>query len=577
MTLNIKQLLRKAKAHLKQGETEIAAQCYKEILKEYPHNKQALSELKALQQPGQQKTSKANRPSPKQISKLVAMCDQQKFEEALSESNILGKQFPKFAMIPNMQGAIHDTLGRHEQAVSSYRNALRIESGNALAQFNLGNALQQLGDLEQAAANFDKSIQLNPKHAEAYIGLANVFFEMGMVVDSIAAYRKALVLKPNNPEAHKNLGRVLRVHGDTEAAISSLRKAVSLNPDYAEAHRILAVAKKSVEYDDDVKAMEAAYRKNDLSDSQRMHLAFGLGKSYEDLGLFERAFEFYEVGNAKKRETFDYSVESAAKMMEELKSIFTKDFSEKHKNAGINDDTPIFILGMPRSGNSLVEQIIASHKNVYGAGELNHVSRIAASIFNRSGELNFGKNIRNASAEDFSQAGRKYIDLVSKNCDSEKFVTDKMPLNFLRIGIIKLMLPKSRIIHCCRDSRDTCWSIFKSYFPTEGNRYAYNLQELGNYYKLYNDLMNHWHKLFPNVIYDIHYENLVANQEEQSRSLLAYCGLDWDDSCLKFYETDRVVTTASATQVRSPMYKSSIQTWKKYEKWLTPLLDILDD
>ena len=221
-----------------------------------------------------------------------------------------------------------------------------------------------------------------------------------------------------------------------------------------------------------------------------------------------------------------------------------------------------------------MEQILASHPKVYGAGELDCLKQIVSSIFSK---IDYAKFIYNVNQErvDFSGAGNEYIYMIRKHSDTARFITDKMPSNFLRIGMIKLILPNAKVIHCCRDPLDTCVSIFKNYFSLDGNYYAYDLRELGQYYNLYRDLMNHWHSVLPDFIYDIQYEDVVADQEKQSRALLEYCGLEWDDACLEFYRTDRPVRTASAAQVRRPIYKDSVQSWKRYENWLSPLLEVL--
>ena len=230
---------------------------------------------------------------------------------------------------------------------------------------------------------------------------------------------------------------------------------------------------------------------------------------------------------------------------------------------------------MPRSGTTLVEQILASHPEVYGAGELNYLNRVITSCFKNIEDARFTESVHQANISDFSDAGDQYIGLLRKRADAERFIIDKMPMNFRFIGMIKLMIPNAKIIHCCRDSRDTCLSIFKTCFSANSHYYAYDLGELGRYHNLYRDLMTHWGAVLPDFIYHIHYEDMVADQEKQSRAMLAYCGLEWDDACLAFHKTDRPVQTASAAQVRRPIYKDSVQSWKRYENQLAPLLEVL--
>ncbi len=476
----------------------------------------------------------------------------------------------------NLGNALQD-LGKLDEAVASYSKALQINPDYTEAHNNLGNVLRELGRLDEAVASYNKALQINPDSAEAHNNLGNVLQDLGKLDEAVASYNKALQINPDSAEAHNNLGNALRELGKLDEAIACYHKALQINPDYGEAHRHLAYVKKFTKYDDDIKVMEEVYARSDVSDQQRMHLAFALGKAFEDLHQHEKAFGLYLTGNTIKRGTYEYSIKAAAKTIEGLTELFTTKLFNEHKTAGSSDETPIFILGMPRSGTTLVEQILASHTNVYGAGELNHLSRIVASRFTKISDVKLSYSLAQAGGDDFLNAGCEYISMIRENVDSAKFITDKMPLNFHHIGMIKLMLPKAKIIHCCRDARDTCLSIFKNYFSTDGNYYAFQLDELGLYYNLYRDLMAHWHSVLPGFIYDIHYEEIVANQEAQSRSLLSYCGLEWDDACLEFYNTDRIVKTASVTQVRKPIYQDSVRSWTRYENWLAPLLDVLAD
>ena len=230
---------------------------------------------------------------------------------------------------------------------------------------------------------------------------------------------------------------------------------------------------------------------------------------------------------------------------------------------------------MPRSGTTLVEQILASHPEVYGAGEIADLDDAVTSFFGSSGGATLADSVNGASIEHFLGAGSDYISRIREHSGTARFITNKMPANFWIIGLIKLMLPNSKVIHCRRDARDTCLSIFKNYFAGDGNRYAYDLRELGRYYNLYLDSMDHWHSLLPGFIYDIRYEDVVADQARESRALLAHCGLEWDDACLDFHRTERPVHTASSAQVRRPMFNDSVQVWQRYENKLAHLRELL--
>jgi len=498
-----------------------------------------------------------------------------KFDGAVASYQKALSMAPDYADAHNNLGVALQALGKLDEAAASYHKALSVAPDLAEAHNNLGNTLRDLGKLDEAVASYHKALASSPDYAEAHSNLGIALKNLGKQDEALASFRQALAIAPDYPEAHSNLGNVFMVQGKLDDAVACYRKALAIAPDLAEAHRHLANVSKFTEYDDDIKAMEVAYAMPDLSDQQKMHIAFGLGKSFEDIGRYEKAFGFYRSANAIKRGAYEFSMATVEKYFENLKKLFTEDLFSRHLAAGSSDESPIFILGMLRSGTTLVEQVLASHPNVYGAGELNYINRIVTAYFRGIDDPGFTEGINQASIRDFSNAGDDYIRSIRLRANHVQFITDKMPPNFRLIGMIKLMLPKATIIHCCRDPLDTCLSIFKNDFSSSGNDYAYDLGELGQYYTLYRDLMRHWHSVLPGFIYDIHYEDVVADQEGQSRALLAHCTLEWDDACLAFHKTDRPVHTASAVQVRRPIYKDSIQSWKRYETQLAPLFEAL--
>jgi tetratricopeptide (TPR) repeat protein len=456
-----------------------------------------------------------------------------------------------------------------------FNKAIAQDPNYADAHSNLGNALRAIGSFDEAVAAYKRAIQINSGFAEAYYNLGSILIELNELDDAITNFNKTIEIDPRHKVAYIGLGNVLSDMGEIDKALASYRKVIEINPEHAEAYRFLSKNKKFSEYDDDIQAMESLYASEGISDEQKMHLAFGLGKAYEDLGEYEKSMEFILQATRLKRTSFDYSISEAEDLFSNIKETFSLEFFADRKGMGNPDRTPIFILGMPRSGTSLVEQILASHPDVFGAGELNDLKNLTKEIPTADASRKFPESIINLDAEALENLGMEYIKRVRNHSEDSKYITDKMPHNFLRIGLIKAILPNARIIHCIRDPVDTCLSFFKNYFPS-GHHYSYDMAELGQYYNLYLDLMAYWRRTLPGFIYDLSYESLVAEQEKQIMMLLDYCNLPWDNACLNFHKTRRKVKTASNAQVRRPIYKDSVKLWKRYEKQLEPLRAAID-
>ncbi|MFH1991714.1 MAG: sulfotransferase [Pseudomonadota bacterium] len=485
------------------------------------------------------------------------------------------KNEPGNADALNLLGIVASQIGNYENAVFLITQAIQINSKKANYYNNLANALIQQGKIDKAVDTYSRALEINPNYAEAQNNLGVALKSKGMLDQAIAAYRCALAINPNYVEALDNLGSALSEQGKPDEAFAAYRRALEINPLYTEAYRHLTMLKRYVDYDDELQAMEELLERPDLNDVQRMHLYFGLGKAFEDLKEYETSFNFIREGNRIKRNTFSYAISENEVYFEKIKNTFDKKMFGRFSGWGSKDGTLIFIVGMPRSGSTLVEQILCSHRHVFGAGEINDLEEIITGSHQKGARFRFPDDLREFGREDIARFGTDYIRRIRGYSDGSKYITNKMLHNFLYIGLIKLALPNARIIHCKRFPADTCLSCFKTYFNGSHN-YAYDLIELGKYYNLYQDLMSHWHDVLPGYIYDVHYEDLVTDQQNETRRLLEFCGLEWDEACLSFYKNYRPVYTASTAQVRRPMYHSSIRLWKKYEKQLEPLLAILE-
>lgn len=503
-----------------------------------------------------------------------ALQEQGQLVEAIASYRTAISLKPDYAEAYNNLGNVLKGNGQLNEAMACYRQALVLKPDYAEAHSNLGTLFQDQGQLAEAMNCYRQALVFKPDYAEGHNNLGNVLQVQGLLPEAVASYGKAILLKPDYAEAHCNLGVALQEGGQLPEAMASYRKTLLLQPDHGEAHRYLSRIKKHRAYDDEIRKMEDLYTGGKVSGQQRMHLAFGLGKAFEDLKEYQKAFDYIMEGNRLKRATYTYSLSEVAGVFKRIQEVFSAIFFASHAGTGNPDDTPIFILGMPRSGTSLVEQILSSHPQVFGAGELHELNTICANHCAGRAGLDFPECVSVLGREVFSTMGSVYLESIRKRSGAAPHVTDKMPGNFIRIGLIKMILPEAKIIHCLRDPMDNCLSIFKNYF-TGTHNYAYDQVELAQYYKLYLDLMEHWRTVLPGCMHELRYEELVSDQEGQTRKLLAYCGLSWDAACLSFHRTKRSVSTASAAQVRRPMYNNSVGMWKRYEEQLAPMRKVL--
>lgn len=381
----------------------------------------------------------------------------------------------------HLLGLIAYQGGKNEDAVQLIQKSIKANPDNADAHHNLGLIHMGLDNLDASIASYRAALSINSNRAETHNNLGNVFHQAGKVVEAISSFKKAISLKPDFAEAHGNLGNAFKDLGELDKAISSLKNSVSLKRDFTEAHYSLTYLKKFTEVDDDVRAMQVLYAHKDISDRQKIYISFSLGKAYEDMKDYEKAFDYFLEGNRLKRMTYEYSISQQKDFFSKVKEVFTKSFFANNTGAGNNNDTPIFIVGMPRSGTSLVEQILASHSQVYGAGELRDMHELVKSMHSTQSTNEFPACVLDFNKGVFQDLGSQYIEGIRRHSEVEKHITDKMPENFMLIGLIKIILPSAKIIHCMRDPMDNCLSIFKTYF-SELDEYAYDMIELGQYY-----------------------------------------------------------------------------------------------
>jgi len=408
-----------------------------------------------------------------------------------------------------------------------------------------------------------------PDNVSAWANLGGAYIELGDAAQAEEALGKALHLMPNSIPVLGNIANLKKQTGDSAGAENYYREILALDPSLARAWQEMAQVKRFVADDPDLEAMRRLHQARTLDDDGRVHIAYALGKALEDAGDYDAAFSFLAEANGLKRKSLRFDIEAHKAAVDALIRVFDSERLARAGNVGFGDERPVFVLGMPRSGTTLVEQILASHHAVHGAGELETLSEMVAKHISGfptgAGVLAPGR---------FETIGRDYVRALVRDAGKARRVTDKMPRNFLFIGLIALALPRARIIHCRRSPLDTCLSAFTLHFP-RGQEFSYDLAELGAYYRLYRRLMDHWHRVLPGRILDIAYEDVVAEPERKARELIDHCGLEWDEACLDFHRTKRQVMTASATQVREPVHRRSVARWRRFERHLTPLREAL--
>jgi len=465
--------------------------------------------------------------------------------------------------------------GRSEEALSHCRKAVEQSPDHHAGRYLTGSILHEMGDHAGARSQFEKLVSACPDHADAHVELCRALVEIGEYEQARTACERAITLAPELARAHGFLGNVLRVMGDFPSAESSIRRALELRPDYVSGWYMLSNICRFEAHAPELSSMEELLERSSLDRGDRALLNFALGKAHADAGSDpDTVFRYYEAGCRLKRETLQYDVRDDEQFMESIASTFTPDWFARHRGAGDPDTAPIFIVGMPRSGTTLVEQILASHAAVHGAGESAELGNLVAAKSAASGDA-YPVWAGGMPSDELSLLGAHYRDRVVGPAAPLERVVDKMPSNFLYLGLIAAAMPRARVVHMQRDPVDTCLSCYMHLF-TRAQSFSYDLEELGAYYRSYSRLMAHWRNVLPSgFMLDFRYEDLVDDPEPRIRGLLAHCGLEWDPACLDFHANRRAVRTASATQVRQPLYRGSIGTWNRYRQHLEPLLAAL--
>ena len=442
---------------------------------------------------------------------------------------------------------------------------------------DLGLGLQEQDRTNDALEAFDRAMKIEPDRANPYCAAGTTHAMAGRHAESLEWFDEALKRDSGNPAALAGIGHVLKTIGKQEEAIQSYRECIKHNDEHGEAYWSLANLKTFRFESDEIAAMEKHAANEDLGDEPRANFMFALGKSFEDLKNYDKAFSYYDHGNSLRRQSESYDPVGTVDQHDEFVRIFSEEFMRKNEGHGHRGDTPIFIVGLPRSGSTLIEQILSSHSQVEGTHELPDLGRVARKIGNDSdsGEP-YPTALLQADAEQFGDFGADYLKRTRHYRElGTPFFTDKMPNNFVHIGLVHLILPDAKIVDARRHPLDSCLGSFKQLFA-RGQPFTYDQYEVGEFYLEYIRMMDHWNEILPGKVLKVQYEENVADLNTQVKRLLDHCDLPFEEACLTFYETDRAVKTASSEQVRRPIYSSSVHLWRNYEEHLGPLIEVLE-
>ena len=593
---SVSESLLRAKSCERRGDFDAARQIYQGIVTAFPNNQRARVALEALD-----RRQESDRDPPQQVlNQLLVLFQAGQVGVLAQEAARLQARFPQSATLCTLVGVASIRLGRAPEAEAAFRRACAIEPGSADHWNNLGNVLREQGRLAEASDSFHRALDLRPEFAEAQNNLGNVERAQGDFDRAETSYRRATVLRPGYPESWINLGSVqaeqgnhagaidsygralaLRAHdavaqnnlgnalaavGDFTGAERAFLRALEIDPNLAYTHRHLSALLHYTPDTPHLAQMQALYDAPAISRADRCHLCFALAKACEDLGDLSAAFAFLQEGNALRKTLLNYDIAQDRALFDRLRAAAPALIAAPFAPGPPAVPVPVFVLGLPRSGTSLIEQILSSHAEVRGAGEMPDLARHGGAL--AAGEV--------APTPDALATFRsRYLAALAARGNGGGYVIDKTPHNFRLIALIAKALPEARIVHVRRKPRAVCWSNFRQYFSADALGYSYDLQDVVAYHALYEDLMAVWAQAFPGRIIDVNYDRLTDAPEPETRRLVADLGLPWDDACLAPEANRRAVGTASQQQVRLPIYRGSSTQWKRYAPFLRGAFDPL--
>jgi len=463
--------------------------------------------------------------------------------------------------------------GRFDAMLAAAECAVAVDSCDFRARFRLLECLLYCGQVNRV---LDELARLERRAASDHQLLCRIAEYYTHCVDhdsALRCYLQAVAMQPRNSEYLFAISAAEIAAGNLDAAEGHLTEVIRLNPHDYDAYRNRAMLKKQTSDENHIEEIIALLSQGARTPAGEVQLCYALAKEYEDLGDYGTSFEYLERGASKRRSIMGYRVAGDVNVMERLRKVFDKELMSGDTR-GCDETGPIFVIGLPRSGTTLVDRILSSHSAVDSLGEINNFAYALMHTIGRSADK--PKLIDLSAQVDFTELGQRYVDSTKSYGKSGPFLIDKTPLNYLYVGLITLALPNARIVHIHRNPMDSCYAMYRTLFRA-GFPFSYDFDDLGKYYVAYRQLMAHWREAVPNAVMDVSYEALVDDQEAISRQVIAYCGLDWEPACLEFHKNASAVLTASSAQVRRPVYRDALQRWRRYEKQLRPVINILKE
>lgn len=581
--------------HQSAGELMQAAACFERAIQLAPDDANAHNELGVVLRAKQEYEAAANhlheaiRLQPRvplyrqNLAEVLGSLKQ--FDEAVRQYEEAIAMAPADTGLVNGLGVMLQESGKHNEAIDCFRQALAAAPNHPLYENNLASALQSIGEDEQAIVHYENILRSMPESSDTHVNIGNFHLARNALEEAAHHFGCAIQIEPDHCVAHNNLGSTLLDQGKFSEAATHFEKSLQSNPEYAPAYfnlSDLALSNKFRFTDEQILKIQKLVASGNLPPDSASAMLFAVGNHFDSLDNYGEAFRAYQVANdiqsqinASKNRSLD--LEAREKLTETIIQFFNKDYFDNLPAGGSASEIPIFVVGMPRSGSTLIEQIISSHPAAVAAGELEEIGRLATKILPRrmNSDKDFPLCLQDSKQSVIQELAEEYLDFLRKHdaaaphWDQLSRVVDKMWHNFFHLGFLYTLFPQARIIHSQRNAMDIGLSCFMR--RLHAVHWSWDLEQIGIFYRLYDQLMQHWREVLPCPIYEVEYETLTQDPEAETRKLIEFCGLPWDDRCLAFYENETAVRTASRIQVREPIYQSSIGRWKNYATELAPL------